>query len=231
MKTFTFDAGFPGKAIVHRAYHGSFGLTRGLKILLTSALSLMMTTSCSGREKAEAHANSEPAPKDSKILVVFFSHAGDNYSVGNIEVGNTKIVADYISEFTGADQFEIKTSKYDGMAYRPLCDLAKEEQKNGELPPYEGSVDVSQYQTVFVGGPVWWGTWPQVMYTFFSKNDMSGKTLIPFTTHEGSGLGSCVKDLKKVYPNADVRKGFSIYGHDVRTDKDRVVKWLESLGY
>lgn len=203
---------------------------KSLKILLTSALCMLVSTACGGSQKAEAPASAEPVRNDGKILVVFFSHAGDNYSVGNIEVGNTKIVADYISEFTGADQFEIKTSKYDGMAYRPLCDLAKEEQKSGELPPYEGSVDVSQYQTVFVGGPVWWGTWPQVMYTFFSKNDMSGKTLIPFTTHEGSGLGSCVKDLKKVYPNADVRKGFSIYGHDVRTDKDRVEKWVKGLG-
>lgn len=203
---------------------------KSLKMLLTSALCMLVSTACGGSQKAEAPASAEPAGKGGKILVVFFSHAGDNYSVGNIEVGNTKIVADYITEFTGADQFEIKTPKYDGMAYRPLCDLAKEEQKNGELPPYEGSVDVSQYQTVFVGGPVWWGTWPQVMYTFFSKNDLSGKTLIPFTTHEGSGLGSCVRDLKKVYPNADVQKGFSIYGHDVRSDKDRVEKWVKGLG-
>ena len=67
----------------------------------------------------------------SKSIVIFFSHAGDNYSVGNIEVGNTKIVADYISEITGADQFEIVTHKYDGMAYMPLIELAKEEAKKG----------------------------------------------------------------------------------------------------
>ena len=76
-------------------------------------------------------------------MVVFFSHAGDNYAVGNIEVGNTKIVADYISELTGAEQFEIVTHKYDGMAYTPLINLAKEETKNGELPEYEGDVDLS----------------------------------------------------------------------------------------
>ena len=88
-----------------------------------------------------------------------FSHAGDNYSVGNIEVGNTKIVADYISEITGADQYEIVTHKYDGMAYTPLITLAQEEANKGELPPYEGTApDLSQYDTVFIGGPVWWGT-------------------------------------------------------------------------
>ena len=166
-----------------------------------------------------------------KALVVFFSHAGDNYAVGNIKVGNTKIVADYISAFTGADQFEIKTSKYDGMAYKPLCDLAKKEQQNGELPPFEGSVDVSKYDVIFIGGPVWWGTYPQVMFTFFKKYDLSGKTIIPFTTHEGSGLGNCVKDVKEAYPKANVQQGFSIYGHDVRSGKERVEKWLKKLGY
>ena len=164
-------------------------------------------------------------------LVVFFSHAGDNYAVGNIKVGNTKIVADYISAFTGADQFEIKTSKYDGMAYKPLCDLAKKEQQNGELPPFEGSVDVSKYDVIFIGGPVWWGTYPQVMFTFFKKYNLNGKTIIPFTTHEGSGLGSCVKDVKKAYPKANVQQGFSMYGHDVRTGKERVEKWLKKIGY
>ncbi len=168
-----------------------------------------------------------------KALVVFFSHAGDNYVVGNIKVGNTKIVADYISDFTGADQFEIKTTKYDGMAYKALCDLAKEEQQNGELPAYEGDIDLSKYETVFIGGPVWWGTYPQVMFTFFKKHegDLKGKTVIPFTTHEGSGLASCVEDVKKAFPGANVQKGFSIYGHEVRTEKAKVEKWIKGLGY
>ena len=169
--------------------------------------------------------------KDGKALVVFFSHAGDNYAVGNIEVGNTKIVADYISELTGAEQFEIVTHKYDGMAYNPLIKLAKEEANNGELPEYEGDVDLSQYDIVFIGGPVWWGTYPQVMFTFFKKhaNDLKGKTVIPFTTHEGSGLASCADDVKEAFPGANVTKGFSIYGHEVRTEKKKVEEWIRSL--
>ena len=169
--------------------------------------------------------------KDGKSLVVFFSHAGDNYAVGNIEVGNTKIVADYITELAGAEQFEIVTHKYDGMAYNPLIKLAQEETRKGELPEYEGDVDLSDYDTVFIGGPVWWGTYPQVMFTFFKKhaNDLKGKTVIPFTTHEGSGLANCVKDVESAFPGANVTKGFSIYGHDVRTGKAKVEKWLKSL--
>ncbi len=200
-------------------------------------MALLMSTACNGSKKnddvsdAPESAPSKEVKAGGKTLVVFFSHAGDNYSVGTIDVGNTKIVADYISEQTGADQFEIKTSKYDGMAYKPLCDLAKKEQEAGELPEFEGSVDVSSYETVFIGGPVWWGTYPQVMFTFFKKYDLNGKTLIPFTTHEGSGLGNCVDDVRKAYPDAKVLDGFSMYGHDVRTGKDEVVKWLKELGY
>lgn len=202
-----------------------------------AVVALLAATACNGKKVAsevQTASNEQTAQQidiKKKALVVFFSHAGDNYAVGNIKVGNTKIVADYISAFTGANQFEIKTSKYDGMAYKPLCDLAKKEQENGELPPFEGSVDVSQYDVVFIGGPVWWGTYPQVMFTFFNQYDLSGKTIIPFTTHEGSGLGSCVQDVKQAYPKANVTEGFSIYGHDVRTGKERVEKWLKKLGY
>ena len=167
-----------------------------------------------------------------KSIVIFFSHAGDNYAVGNIEVGNTKIVADYISEIAGADQFEIVTHKYDGMAYNPLIKLAQEEANRGELPPYESSApDLSQYDTVFIGGPVWWGTYPQVMFTLFRDINLDGKTVIPFTTHEGSGLASCVSDVKKAFPKAKVAQGFSIYGHEVRTGRAKVEMWLKGLGY
>ena len=193
---------------------------------------LFTSASCGGQQQqAATEAASTQGNTSKKALVVFFSHAGDNYAVGNIPVGNTKIVADYITELTGADQFEIVTHKYDGMAYKPLCDLAKEEQQRGELPPYEGTVDVSAYDTVFIGGPVWWGTYPQVMFTFFKQVDLNGKTIIPFTTHEGSGLANCVEDVKAAYPGATVTGQFSIYGHDVRSGKATVEKWLKRVGF
>ena len=197
-----------------------------IKSIITAAIALLVSTACSGGSKQE-----KVMPKDGKTIVVFFSHAGDNYAVGNIEVGNTKIVADYITDLTGAEQFEIVTHKYDGMAYNPLIKLAQEETKNGELPEYEGDVDLSGYDTVFIGGPVWWGTYPQVMFTLFKDINLDGKTVYPFTTHEGSGLASCVSDVKKAFPKANVKNGFSIYGHEVRTEKAKVEKWLKSIGY
>ena len=195
------------------------------KIFLTILAGVFALTSCNAQTtKSETNMSK-------KALVVFFSHAGENYSVGNIKVGNTKIVADYISELTGADQFEIVTHKYDGMAYKPLCDLAQEEQYADARPAFEGKLEnLDQYDVIFVGSPVWWGTWPQVMFTFFDTYDLNGKTLYPFTTHEGSGLGNCVSDLRKAYPNADVKKGFSLYGHEVRTNKAKVENWIKGLG-
>lgn len=166
-----------------------------------------------------------------KALVIYFSHAGENYSVGNIEVGNTKIVADYISEITGADQFEIVAEKNYDMPYMELIKVAQDEAKAGELPAYKGDVDVAPYDVIFIGGPIWWGTYPQVMFTFFKDHDLSGKTVIPYTTHEGSGLASTVKDVKKAWPKATVKEGFAIYGHEVRTGRAKVEKWLKGLGW
>ncbi len=214
------------------------------KLFLTILAGIVALTGCN----AQTTKTNEKMVNDKmkKCLVVFFSHAGDNYSVGNIKVGNTKIVADYISEITGADQFEIVTHKYDGMAYKPLCDLAQEEQYADARPAFEPLITSSNgeavkpsnvkdffagYDIIFVGGPVWWGTYPQVMFTFFDTYDLNGKSIYPFTTHEGSGLGSCVSDLRKAYPNADVKKGFSMYGHEVRTNKAKVENWIKGLEF
>ena len=199
--------------------------------MIMAALALFLATGCNAQNKQENNqAITQSNNQAMNKIVIFFSHAGDNYSVGNIEVGNTKIVADYISEITGADQYEIVTHKYDGMAYTPLLNLAQEEAHKGELPPYEGAApDLSRYDTVFIGGPVWWGTYPQVMFTLFKDIDLAGKTVIPFTTHEGSGLANCVDDVKKSFPKSTVTKGFSIFGHEVHTGKAKVEKWLKSL--
>ena len=166
-----------------------------------------------------------------KVLIVFFSHAGENYAVGNIEVGNTKVVADYIQAYTGADQFEVVAEKSYDMPYRDLIKVAQEEQRKGEKPALKGSVNIDDYDVVFVGTPIWWGTFPQVMFTFFDKYDLNNKTIIPFTTHEGSGLGSVVSDLKELYPNAKFEKALAIKGSEARTSKERVEKWLKELGY
>ena len=210
-----------------------------IKNILVAVLAVVFATVCNGQNNNNAETRRGTSLQNEqksnsgnmkKSIVIFFSHAGDNYSVGVIDTGNTKIVADYISEITGADQFEIVTHKYDGMSYTPLIELAKKEAAAGELPPYEGTApDLSGYDTVFIGGPVWWGTYPQVMFTLFKDINLDGKTVIPFTTHEGSGLASCANDVRKAFPKAKVTGEFSIYGHEVRSGKAKVEKWLKSL--
>ena len=205
-----------------------------IKKMIAAVIVLLALFSCNSSPRAAGQNsdNQGVMEKNEKTLVVFFSHAGDNYAVGNVPVGNTKIVADYIHEMIGADLFELVIDKYDGMAYEPLCELAKQEQKDEVLPEFQGELkNIDQYKTVLIGGPVWWGTYPQVMFTFFKKYDLSGKTLIPFTTHEGSGLGRCAEDVRKAYPKAEVKGEFAIYGHEVRGGKKQVAKWLSDLGY
>ena len=209
-----------------------------IKNILIAVLAVVFVTGCNGQNNNNAETRRGTSLQNeqtsnsgnmSKSIVIFFSHAGDNYSVGVIDTGNTKIVADYISEITGADQFEIVTHKYDGMAYMPLIELAKKEAAAGELPPYEGTApDLSGYDTVYIGGPVWWGTYPQVMFTLFKDINLDGKTVIPFTTHEGSGLASCASDVRKAFPKAKVTGEFSIYGHEVRSGKAKVERWLKT---
>ena len=199
-----------------------YNMKQTAKTIFTVLLAVLAAGTACGQNKNNM---------DNKALVIFFSHAGENYSVGNIEEGNTKIVADYISEITGADQFEIVAEKNYDMPYMDLIKVAQDEAKAGELPAYKGDVDVAPYDVIFIGGPIWWGTYPQVMFTLFRDINLDGKTVIPFTTHEGSGLASTVQDVKKAFPKADVKPGFAIYGHEVRTGRAKVEKWLKGLGW
>lgn len=151
-------------------------------------------------------------------LVVYFSRTGEQYEVGVIEKGNTAIVADMIKETTGADSFEIlpKEDNYPN-TYDELTKVAKEEQNKNARPAIAGEVpDLSKCSTVFIGAPVWWGDWPMIMYTFFEENAdaLAGKTLIPFSTHGGSGLSGFDEKLASACPDSTVGEGLAISGKD-----------------
>ena len=190
--------------------------------MILMLMGILLSVSCSGEQEKEVENNQ--MMNNSKVLIVFFSHAGENFSVGNVKVGNTKR--------TGGDEFEIVAEKSYDMPYSQLIEIAKEETKRGEKPAFKGEVkNIEQYDTIFIGGPIWWGTYPQVVFTFFDKYDLDCKTIIPFTTHEGSGLANTVADVKRAYPKAKVMEGFAVYGHEVRKDMSKVNSWLNSLGY
>lgn len=209
-----------------------------IKYIVVFFAALLLSFSCNGAGRRKEVAkidkmstvNDSTVNKETNILIVFFSHAGENYSVGNIKVGNTKLVAEEVQKLTGGVLFEIVPEKNYDMPYNQLIRVAQEETRKGEYPSFKGDVEnIEKYDTVFVGGPIWWGTYPQVMFSFFKKYDLNGKTIIPFTTHEGSGLASVVEDLKRQYPNAKITNPFSIAGHNVRGGMDKVDKWVESV--
>ena len=175
----------------------------------------------------------------SSVLVVYFSRTGEQYRVGVIEKGNTAIVAEMIAEATGADSFEIFPEKdHYPYTYNELTEAAKKEQRQNARPAYAGKApDIARYDTVFIGAPVWWGDWPMICYTFFEKeaDALDGKTVIPFSTHEGSGLSGFDRKLSSVLPNCKIGKGLAISGSDAQNSRDKVrnaVKnWLSKLGY
>lgn len=189
-------------------------------------------------ESGKVEIGSNEAETGSNILVVYFSRTGEQYTVGVIEEGNTAIVAKMIAEQTGADLFEvIPVDDHYPMTYAELTDVAKQEQIDNARPAYAGQVpDLSQYDSIFIGAPVWWGDWPMILYTFFENNaeGLAGKTLIPFSTHEGSGLSGFDKKLAAACPNSTIGEGLAIRGNVCQNDKEsvrqRVIDWLSELG-
>ena len=179
----------------------------------------------------------EETKKMSKSIIIYFSHTGENYSVGNITVGNTAKVAKEIAAQTGAPTWEIKeTDEYSKTSYNDCVSRAKKEKQQNARPAFVGEApDLSQYDTIFLGYPNWWADAPMVVYTFLDKAKIDGKTILPFCTHEGSGLGSTARSLAKAYPKAKVElKGLALYGHVAQKEPDAVksavAKWLKDRG-
>ena len=164
-------------------------------------------------------------------LVIYFSRAGENYFGGklmNIEKGNTEVIAEYIQELTGADLFKVDPAVEYPEDYMKCIDVAKKEMQTNARPEIKESInDISDYDTIFIGFPNWWGTLPMPMFTQLEQLDFTGKTVKAFVTHEGSGFGSSEKDIKKLCSGAEIKKGLSIPGAEVYDAKDIVRSWLD----
>ncbi len=166
-----------------------------------------------------------------KSLVIYFSRVDENYFGGQMKYitkGNTEVIAEYISDITGADLFKVERKKDYVKDYRTCIEEAKVEQRNNELPELKAYLDdISDYDVIFIGGPIYWGTLPQPMFTELSRLNFDGKIIMPFSTHEGSGLASIVRDIKKYAPNANIKSGLAIVGSNVYQSKDKVERWIK----
>ena len=204
------------------------------KLLAGGLIMFSIFTGCSAENTSAA--NSEPPKTEGKAIVVYFSHTGENYSVGVIREGNTAKVAKVIAAKTGADIFEIKEAKPYPQSYDECVDLAKKELKDKARPEIAGDLpDLTDYQIVYLGYPNWWGDCPMIVYTFLEKSSVEGKTILPFCTHEGSGLGSTARNIQKALPSVKVElNGLSLRGttaqKDAKATEEAVDKWLKTLG-
>lgn len=167
-----------------------------------------------------ASSQSEGASGDGKILVAYFSHSG-----------NTKGIAEDIQKKTGADIFEITTVNKYSSDYNTVLDEAKAEQNDNARPELSSKVEnMEQYQTIIIGFPIWWGDMPMAVYSFLDEYDLSGKTVLPFCTHGGSGLCGTDKNIQQEEKDAKVEDGLAISDSSLNDAGEDVDKWLKGNG-
>ena len=187
-----------------------------------------------GSTGATEQTGGEEGTVTGKMLVVYFSRAGENWQVGIVERGNTAIMADYIQELADVDVFEIEPAIAYPQGYEDCKDVATAEFDNDTRPAIKTDItNLSEYGTVFIGGPVWWARPPMIFRTFFEAHpELDGKTIIPFGTHGGSGVGSYTTLIREYYPNATVLESLGISGSSIRnaSSKTTVKDWLQRLG-
>ena len=186
----------------------------------------------------------EAAPR---VLVVYLSRAGENYNVGvtregsasaayagYIERGNTAMMAAVIAELTGGDLFELRTVTPYPEDYASMLRVAQEEIDTDARPELAAHVEnMADYDVVFIGYPIWHGRMPQAIYTFMESHDLTGKTVIPFNTHEGSGQSGTQRVIEAALPGSSVLQGLAIRGKVAQEDPERtralIEPWLEEM--
>lgn len=174
-----------------------------------------------------------------KILIAYFSHPGENWVNGAVTVlekGNTRRVADRIQVLTDGDMFEIKTKKPYPFGYEACCEQAKAELESGARPELTATVpDFETYDIVYLGYPMWHERMPMAVYTFLEQYDFTGKWIVPYSTHEGSGLGNSVDEILRIGKGAQTLEALAFEGsrvHELDRSKKfaglekEILKWV-----
>lgn len=186
-------------------------------------------------QQAQSEETSVPANGDAKTLVVYFS-APDNKDnsyeeVNGERLGNTQYMAYVIQENTGADIFRILPKTPYPTDHNDLLQVAQDEIRSNARPEIEGTIEnFDSYDTVFVGYPNWNSDMPYIMYTFFETYDFSGKTIVPFNTHGGSGFSGTQETIAELEPGATMLEGKSISRSNIEGAEQEVIDWLQSIG-
>ncbi len=230
--------GLTRRGFLAAASAAAFGVTQlaGCGDDATAPTTEQPDTSASDTEEGTATTSEGDATTSAagtKTLIVYFSRADENYADGGtewLEVGHTKVMADYIREALGADEYEIVPVESYPEGYDDCCDVAKEEQRDDARPAIANELpDVADYDNVFVGAPIWWGDEPMIVRTFLDAVDLSDKFVVPFTTHGGSGLGSFPSSLASRVPSAIMLDGLAVAGTAVDGAQEDVTSWALGL--
>ena len=175
-------------------------------------------------------------PAAKKSLVVYFSRAGENYSVGTVSEGNTKMLAELVAQETGAELFEIVPVNPYPVSYNEMLQVAQQERAAKARPSYVGDVpDWNQVERVYLGYPIWHGDMPMIVYSFIEKHSWEGKVIAPFNTHEGSGSAGTWSTLSSLCRGGRILSGLSVYGRTAQNEREearsRVATWVNGLSW
>lgn len=166
-----------------------------------------------------------------KNLIIYYSRKGENYVNGRIEnlkKGNTEICAEFIRKAAGGDLFEVQTVNSYSEDYHACTEEAAKELKDNARPKLVHYLDnIDSYENVFVCGPCWWGTFPMPVFSLLERLDFTGKKVMTLMTHEGSGLGNCERDLKKICKGANFGSGMAVHGADSAKAEKAVDEWAK----
>lgn len=166
-----------------------------------------------------------------KALIAYYSRPEENYVSGSLvflKEGNTEVVAKLIAKHLEADLFRIEQVKPYSRHYNECTDQAQSDLRRGarpELKVYPGPLD--EYEDIYLGFPNYWSTMPMAVFTFLEKCNLKGKRIHPFITHEGSGFGRALEDLRKECPHSHIEEGLAIHGSHALEAEGKVIKWLE----
>ena len=169
--------------------------------------------------------------KNEKSLIIYFSRADENYFGGEmryVDKGNTEVIAEYIKEITDADMFKVEPLNPYPADYMDCIEEAKLRTRNHNAPIKESVPDISEYEVIYIGSPIYWGGMPEELFTALKELNYSGKTIRPFTTHEGSGLSGVPRQLKEICKGAEVLDGLAIVGSQVKNSKPKVEEWINN---
>ena len=177
---------------------------------------------------------SAPSARGSKVLLAYFSRAGENYHYGgrtHLEVGNTEVAAEMISASISADVYKIEAAHPYPVSYQETVDRNVREQNDEARPEIAGQLpNIETYDTVLLGSPIWNVRSPMIMRTFVEAFDWTGKTILPFVTYAISGLGRTVDDYTRLCPGATIKEGLAVHGEEVGGARADVNAWLRNVG-